>query len=91
MHRRIQQAIFRHNSIRAVGGLISVAGLRCAFNVLDCPLSFAEDVYLDRDDNFQVDVEELMVMEAIRLSLLESHTQGMDNFLGLTNGRGSSI
>ena len=37
----------------------------------------AEDVYLDRDDNFQVDVEELMVMEAIRLSLLESHTQGI--------------
>ena len=38
----------------------------------------AEDVYLDRDDNFQVDVEELMVMEAIRLSLLESHARAGD-------------
>jgi hypothetical protein len=39
-------------------------------------LCLADDAYLDRDDNFQVDVEELMVMEAIRLSLLESHSRG---------------
>ena len=53
-------------------------GMKCfGFQLME-KSRLADDAYQEVEDELQVDVEELMVMEAIRLSLLDSHqTRGL--------------